>query len=146
MDHQHFDDATRALATGASRRWVLKGLATGAAGGALALLSAGPATAKRKSAKKAKKVKPGLCHWTGSATNPYVYIRISESAVPAHQAHGDPLCPPDDACVTYAGCDEFGSCVPTFYPEAACTDALGAAGLCDALGACVPTAPLAPPV
>jgi Ca2+-binding RTX toxin-like protein len=39
-----------------------------------------------------------ICHRTGSATNPYVKITISENALPAHQAHGDFL-------ATSAGCE-----------------------------------------
>ena len=43
MDHQRFDAITRAMAGGASRRRVLKGLAGGALGGLVALVGIGDA-------------------------------------------------------------------------------------------------------
>jgi ABC-type sugar transport system substrate-binding protein len=40
-------------------------------------------------------LKVTICHHTGSETNPFVTIAVSENAVPAHLAHGDTLgvCP-----------------------------------------------------
>jgi hypothetical protein len=39
-----------------------------------------------------------ICHRTGSASNPYVQITIAESALPAHQAHGDIVPAPSGGC------------------------------------------------
>ncbi len=45
--------------------------------------------------------KVGICHLTGSQSNPYVYIQVSQDAVPAHQAHGDIInVTSADACPT----------------------------------------------
>jgi len=41
-----------------------------------------------------------ICHATGSETNPYVEITISENAWPAHQAHGDIYPVPAGGCPT----------------------------------------------
>ena len=34
-----------------------------------------------------------ICHHTGTQTNPFVTIRVSRNALPAHLAHGDTLGP-----------------------------------------------------
>jgi hypothetical protein len=58
-----------------------------AAGAAVAIgLLVAPAMAAASSTKDHK---VGICHATGSKTNPYVYINVDEHAVKAHQSHQD---------------------------------------------------------
>ena len=39
-----------------------------------------------------------ICHHTSSAKNPYVMITVSQSAIPAHQGHGDIIPAPAGGC------------------------------------------------
>ncbi len=50
MDHERFDDLTRVLAKGLSRRQILRGIVGSAAGGVLALLGRGVAAQECPSA------------------------------------------------------------------------------------------------
>ncbi|HEX3081709.1 MAG TPA: hypothetical protein VHQ86_00475 [Candidatus Saccharimonadia bacterium] len=51
------------------------------------LLVAQPATATSNSSNTDHKI--GICHATGSKTNPYVYIVVDEHAAEAHRNHQD---------------------------------------------------------
>ncbi len=59
--------------------------------------------------------KIGVCHKTGSTTNPYQYIEVSQNAAKAHKAHGDVV-----GATSQADCP--GSTPPP--PKAQCEDGL----------------------
>jgi Dictyostelium (slime mold) repeat len=84
MDGRQFDKLTKALATGVSRRRVLRGAVGSAIGGMVSLIRIRGGSAGDKVV---------VCHLTGSATNPVVQIEVSVNAIPAHEAHGDVIAP-----------------------------------------------------
>jgi hypothetical protein len=117
MESYRLDQFVKELGVATSRRMMLKCMGATIAAGAMSALNA-------RRGRAANKV--GVCHLTGSASNPVVFITVSEQAVPAHQAHGDTINPDfDNDSYNCGGCGVVcgggstcrgGSCV------AACTD------------------------
>lgn len=121
MESSTFDDLTRALGQGRSRRKVLRGLTGGLAG-----LLAGGALA-RQGAEAADRSLV-ICHATGNPNAPYQSMTIQQSEMNRHARHGDFLrvdCCTDSDCASQgkATC-ETGYCTGTFTcgaPGAPCT-------------------------
>jgi len=127
MDKDRFDSITKAIAAARSRREAIGSLLGGAVAGAAGLLSQADnldAKAKKQNAKAKKqnggkkgdskgkkgdskgkkegggsKGKVTICHKTGSASNPYVEITVSEKALKGHRKHdGDIIPAPAGGC------------------------------------------------
>lgn len=82
MDSGHFDQFTRGLGEGRSRRGVLKVL------GAAALGAVGIA-GHRRGVEAAPPPRVGVCHRTGNANIPYSYIMVSPSMATTLEKRGD---------------------------------------------------------
>ena len=113
MDPKRFDEISRSLAAGTSRRRFIKGLSGGILGGTLALIGRGHTGAKS--------AKVGICHYTGNRNIPVVYQEVSASTAPILLTRGDTLpgtvtdcsscgdaCTSNDVCFTPV-CED-GSC------------------------------------
>ena len=152
MEMRRFEELTRALAAGASRRSVLRGLV---AGGGMVLIGATATTAKpgKGKGKANGRNRVGLCHRSEDGT--FEYKKLPAKAAAAHnRSHGDQLCPTDDQCNVYESCSAEGACVPTAQIGEECSvpndGGTTSAGLCAAdavtgVGFCdVPEAPETP--
>jgi len=137
MDGQKFDQLVKNLSNATSRRGVLKGTLA-----ALAALGTRSGAAQDKVT---------ICHFTGSASNPYNVITISTSALNQHVAnHGDFIytdCCLDTECGALTdqcniGACDAGTCVAVPQPDIACDDGdlCTERDTCNASGACVGTA------
>ena len=78
MDGKGFDELTRKVAQGMSRRTMLRGLIGG--GAAVVATKAGGSLA-------APREKQVICHAEGNGS--FHLINVSVNAIPAHEAHGD---------------------------------------------------------
>ncbi len=136
MDDNRFDAFTRRLATGRSRRAVLRGLVGGGAAlvadRSVTLLAAQPDTV-------------AVCH-LDDETGTYQVLDLPSAAVSAHLEHGDFLfggcctnadCDGGDACTQPATCQE-GVCIPGASVTCSVTDDCYAA-FCDPVTGCEQT-------
>ena len=136
MDSRKFDGLVKTLATETSRRGVL--------GGGLAAIAA----LSWRHGDAASKVT--ICHFTGSATNPYNIITVSTNAAQQHFAqHGDFIygnCCLDSECAKLTdqcniGACPAGTCVAVPQTGDTCDDGdrCTIGDTCNAAGLCVGT-------
>jgi hypothetical protein len=129
MDQTRFDDLTRLLSRGQTRRSITR-LLGGLTLGGLFAVDAVPTDAKKggkgkgkgrgkgKNTKKAHKVT--ICHRTGSQTNPFIVITVDKSALPAHEAHGDLVGCPEPRVIDFETCTCLCpgvNCLPSRVPN-----------------------------
>lgn len=114
MDPKRFDDLSKGLATGTSRRSLVKGISGGVLGGALAMVGLGKASAKPP-------VRVGVCHLTGNANKPVAYIEVSPSMANTLVSRGDSLLGSDTDCA-YCGdvCESHDECFTSFCAGNSC--------------------------
>lgn len=131
MDGNRFDEWTRALGAGRSRRSALKALGGALAGGATLLLGT--------RVEAAAKDKVAICHKPGTPAQQTV--EVPNAAVAGHLGHGDylgPCCPAatpkncaPGVCVATGGCCAASDCPAPANATATCAD--GVCGFaCDA--------------
>lgn len=139
MDGTKFDALTKGLATGRTRRSVLRGLIGG--GAAVVAVRAGTTLAG-----PADMVT--ICHFTGDPDNPYIIIEVSEKALPSHTEHGDFVYRGE--CCLDSECDDGNACNTDTCNAGVCSNVLSVdcsslndscnVGVCDgSTGLCYPS-------
>ena len=142
MEKQRFDQLTRSMAPGTSRRRILGGL-VGALVGGVALTSG-------SDAKKKKKEKVLICHKPGTPAQKEK--RVPQSAVKGHKRHGDTEgpCPKSRCgkCGKGETCIGGGTANGTTFPVTCCPDGKTCGGpnadvmiCCSATQTCTGTIP-----
>lgn len=110
MDPSNFDELTRSLASGRSRRSILRGLVGG--GAALAAMRTGSSLA-------APAQKVSICHVTGNGSSHL--ITVSANAIPAHEAHGDGYLGTAAHCSACGDtCEAVDACTPALCTDDGC--------------------------